>query len=359
MKAITPQQCRLIAFLFAVCLVGVLSLSASAIPSFQSSDWRLPNPDRPYEMTSGTVTEVTSGTVTYDTFDFAIHDLELQIAIPEQLDTPTFNFELNRLEFDSTFDVTVTAQVSRGLEPPHPLFGGGSARAIGFTRPVEDAPFGFIHPQVFDMQLVSLDLVQHTTRPEIALMLRESPKLQSKGVTIREDPCPLCLAPFTHWIISSYFDISTEVSFDGGVSWSPASGAIHVEQAPDGFPPGDYNQDKKVDAADYVVWRNSLGLSGAGLAADGDWSGEIDAGDYEVWKANYGRANAFGTNVSSQVPEPGSMLPLIVSALFLFFSRRPDSSRTATTSRKPAETNLSFKRFRPTYKWNETGRRSF
>ena len=318
MKTITLKKYCVTVFLLAVGLDSVLSQSASAIPSYQSPDWRLPNPDRPYEMTSGTVT--------YDAFDYAIHDLKFQVANPEQLDTTSFNFELNRWEFDSTFDLTFTAEVSRGLEPPHPVFGGGNARAIGFTRPVDESPYGFIHPQVFDMELVSFNLVEHTTRPEIGMMLRESPTLQSKGVTIREDPCPLCAAPFTHWIISSFFDISTEVSLNGGVSWGPASGTIHVEQAPDGSSPGDYNQDQKVDAADYVAWRDTLGRLGAGLAADGDWSGEIDAGDFEVWKANYGRSNAFGASASSQVPEPKSMFPLIVSALFLYFYRRPVTS---------------------------------
>jgi hypothetical protein len=300
------------ALLVSILTAALLSTSALAIPSFESPDWRLPNPGRPYEMTSGTVA--------YDPLDFAIHDLEFQVANPAQLDTPSFNFELNRLEFDSTFDVTFTAEVSQGLGPPRPVLGGGKARAVGVTRPVE----GFIHPQVFDMELVSFDLVEHTTRPEIGMKLRESPTLPSRGVTIREDPCPLCLAPFTHWIISSFFDIDTEVSLDGGVSWSPAKGAIHVEQAPDGSSPGDYNNDKIVDAGDYVVWRTTLGDVGAGLAADGDWSGKVDAGDFHVWQLNFGRvaASSSASASSTAVPEPTCFLPILVAALAAWASKR-------------------------------------
>ena len=33
---------------------------------------------------------------------------------------------------------------------------------------------------------------------------------------------------------------------------------------------GDYNANGVVDAADYTVWRDSLGQTGMGLAADGD-----------------------------------------------------------------------------------------
>jgi hypothetical protein len=56
------------------------------------------------------------------------------------------------------------------------------------------------------------------------------------------------------------------------------------------FLPGDYNLNGTVDAADYTVWRNSLGTTGNVLAADGDASGIVDAGDYNVWKLHYGES---------------------------------------------------------------------
>lgn len=72
--------------------------------------------------------------------------------------------------------------------------------------------------------------------------------------------------------------------------------------------PGDYNYDGTVDAADYVVWRDSLGKSGSGLPADGDRNQQVDANDYAVWKANFGRiaAGAAASNSlrSETVPEP-------------------------------------------------------
>ena len=51
--------------------------------------------------------------------------------------------------------------------------------------------------------------------------------------------------------------------------------------------PGDYNDDGTVDAADYPVWRDSLGQAvGPGSSADGDRDGTITMADYEVWKTN-------------------------------------------------------------------------
>jgi hypothetical protein len=52
-------------------------------------------------------------------------------------------------------------------------------------------------------------------------------------------------------------------------------------------PIGDYNRDGAVDAADYTVWRDTLG-STTDLRADGNGDGIIDATDYMNWKAGYG-----------------------------------------------------------------------
>jgi len=39
-----------------------------------------------------------------------------------------------------------------------------------------------------------------------------------------------------------------------------------------------------VDAADYSVWRDSLGRTGTGLAADGNGDHAINHVDYDLWK---------------------------------------------------------------------------
>ena len=53
---------------------------------------------------------------------------------------------------------------------------------------------------------------------------------------------------------------------------------------------GDYNKDTVVDAADYTVWRDTLGQSvtPAGTDADGDSNGIIEQADYDYWKARFG-----------------------------------------------------------------------
>lgn len=55
--------------------------------------------------------------------------------------------------------------------------------------------------------------------------------------------------------------------------------------------PGDYNENGTVDAADYVIWRATLG-STTDLRANGDNTGDsegvIDQADYNVWRSNFG-----------------------------------------------------------------------
>ncbi len=50
---------------------------------------------------------------------------------------------------------------------------------------------------------------------------------------------------------------------------------------------GDYNFNGIVDAADYTVWRNTLGATND-LRADGDGDGTVDEDDYGVWKLHFG-----------------------------------------------------------------------
>ena len=80
---------------------------------------------------------------------------------------------------------------------------------------------------------------------------------------------------------------------------------------------GDYNQNDIVDAADYTVWRDTLG-STTNLTADGDNSSLIDAGDRTVWQANFGRALGSGANEAAAVPEPATFALLMMAGAIAF-----------------------------------------
>jgi hypothetical protein len=80
---------------------------------------------------------------------------------------------------------------------------------------------------------------------------------------------------------------------------------------------GDYNQNGVVDAADYILWRNSLGQTGAALAADGNNDDIIDQADFDVWRAHFGQTASSGSGASANaaVPEPATIvLPMLAAA---------------------------------------------
>jgi hypothetical protein len=66
-------------------------------------------------------------------------------------------------------------------------------------------------------------------------------------------------------------------------------GAYEAQGVPESLP-GDYNRNGIVDAADYTVWRDTLGAGGLVplTGADGDGNGAVDVVDYRVWKSHFG-----------------------------------------------------------------------
>lgn len=83
--------------------------------------------------------------------------------------------------------------------------------------------------------------------------------------------------------------------------------------------PGDYNTDGKVNAADYVVWRDRLNSSTA-LPNEGASTGVVDQADYDFWKAQFGAGSGSGA-AAAAVPEPTGLL-LSVCGLVLGVARR-------------------------------------
>jgi hypothetical protein len=84
--------------------------------------------------------------------------------------------------------------------------------------------------------------------------------------------------------------------------------------------PGDYNGDGKVDAADYTVWRDTLG-SADDLRADGNGNLVIDNGDFEIWKSAFGTNYGVGAAASTSVPEPSLGLLLCAVSTLILLSR--------------------------------------
>jgi hypothetical protein len=90
---------------------------------------------------------------------------------------------------------------------------------------------------------------------------------------------------------------------------------------------GDYNRDGQTDAADYVLWRETLGSTGpdanpafdfgdmrANGAVTNGYTQMIDQADYDFWRANFGAVVAAGSGVGTAVPEPTSAMLVLFAA---------------------------------------------
>jgi hypothetical protein len=84
---------------------------------------------------------------------------------------------------------------------------------------------------------------------------------------------------------------------------------------------GDFNDDGFVDAADYTLWRDNLG-SATALANDD--SPGVGQDDYDVWRTHFGETKDSGSAATAHeaVPEPTSLIVLVLSSIALPFRRR-------------------------------------
>ena len=74
---------------------------------------------------------------------------------------------------------------------------------------------------------------------------------------------------------------------------------------------GDFNEDGKVDAADYTNWRDSLGTNVlAGTLGDQNGDGVIGNEEYTIWRDNY---NASLPLPAVSIPEPSTMMLICLS----------------------------------------------
>ena len=83
---------------------------------------------------------------------------------------------------------------------------------------------------------------------------------------------------------------------------------------------GDYNDNGVVDAADYVVWRNTLEqlVVHRERGADGFANGEITQLDYRFWKERFGNTLGSGSTETAscirQCPRTRARLLLLLTA---------------------------------------------
>jgi hypothetical protein len=116
--------------------------------------------------------------------------------------------------------------------------------------------------------------------------------------------------------VSPQADNILYVEFVGETGFGGYLNALQIVATAAPGVPGDYNDDGKVDAADYVVWRKNVGTMNT-LPNDPD-GGTIGPNQYITWRDNFGAMNGAGSAGRAAVPEPASMMLVVVAAIGLF-----------------------------------------
>jgi T5SS/PEP-CTERM-associated repeat protein len=122
--------------------------------------------------------------------------------------------------------------------------------------------------------------------------------------------------------ISGSLSLATAPVLATGLEWALDVNAANVVLSI--VSNGDYNGNGVVDAADYVVWRETRNQSGAGLAADGNGNGTVDAADYDYWRSRFGNvvAPGLGAVSTAAIPEPATLTLFCLTAMVSLSRRR-------------------------------------
>ena len=128
-------------------------------------------------------------------------------------------------------------------------------------------------------------------------------------------------APVNSSAFDGWADISADdqtLYFARGSNWRDGNTDLWQASRINVALAGDYNDDGRIDAADFTVWRDNFGAPAGTLPNDATGL-PIGQSQYDVWAVNFGQSAVAGEFSTPAVPEPSSLL--FVLSLIVGFSR--------------------------------------
>jgi hypothetical protein len=234
---------------------------------------------------------------------------------------PTPGFSINGLNNQSSLSIEVIARPVNGANPPE-------ERILWYWDPEDEA----VEPADSNFYLLGTDLRFQTLLPDAEVApppFLLTATLSGHQGTHNHDLLGYALdnhsppavgaygffarlvsnlgAPPTHYAASEPFLLV----FNHGVDLASMVDAALAINAAAAATDGDFNHDGMVDAADYVVWRKSIGT----------------APEYAAWRANFGMSVGTGSGGSTaMVPEP-TFFTLSAAVLISFSNVRRRRNR--------------------------------
>jgi hypothetical protein len=210
------------------------------------------------------------------------------------------------------FDLTNTNR----YVPPDPVPGTTPTFAdvsVLFEGEFASAPGTPAQIQFYPLAQVAIgDLEPGTHEVEISLQIDEN-QPGTGGLWVQGGE----YKSWTDWINTGYTPFSFEIYINknvrvlGGPTWAWTVYIDNIRLVREVELPGDFNEDLKVDAADYVVWRQNE-LANAALPNDNGLATQAER--FDLWRSNFGNMPMPGSGSASAVPEPAGASLLLAAA---------------------------------------------
>jgi hypothetical protein len=135
------------------------------------------------------------------------------------------------------------------------------------------------------------------------------------------------------WVIATYGTLTgtfNNVTAGYTVNYGSGTNSQITLNKPASGVNGDFNNDGKVDASDYLTWRKNSGTNNA-LPNDNGLGTPIGPNHYTLWRSNFGKPPGSGSLVEGgSVPEPTALLLVVVGIVGLPTTRVRPSRRVST-----------------------------
>jgi hypothetical protein len=91
---------------------------------------------------------------------------------------------------------------------------------------------------------------------------------------------------------------------------------------------GDFNLDRRVDGADFLLWQRGLGSTGARFdQGNANLDGAVNGADLTTWRATYGVTAPLALATTAAVPEPSAIAIALTAAAACRCRTRRHSTR--------------------------------
>ena len=149
---------------------------------------------------------------------------------------------------------------------------------------------------------------------EIFLQHYNSGTTISSGELVRDRFVDMTLFDITDAQEGDQFVVGVMAGADSYGNAGIAGFSFDIVPLPEGD--ADFDDDTDIDVSDLMIWQRGYGATGETDKSNGDATGDgnVDGTDLEVWQLGFGTGASLGA--ASAVPEPSSVLLLLIGCAF-------------------------------------------